>query len=394
MVVAGIYLIIKIKNNMGYIEVNPYLHLFILIIGGITIIFASMSAIYNKDIKKIIAFSTCSQIGFMFFNLGLNISNTYSSLFHLFTHGFFKALLFITAGILIHSSFNDQDLRKFGSYLFSNPFSYMLFLSGSLSLIAIPFFSGFYSKDYIILFGLFPNSNFLFYGLLLFAASLTSIYALSSLYTLFFKTSNSSSLFFLRKSTPEYSTNNTNYLYYGSTLIILSIFAIIIGYYSKDFILLSFHSDLFSILSLEILSTGFLSLIPFFFFLFIFSLFVLIYFLSNFYPKILNKIYLFFISFVPYKSFFIFFNRKGFFDTLYNYLFSYPILFFSYHISFKTLERGFFEYFGPLGFFRLFFYFASNYNLSNHFHTQNSFNYLFIYFSFLLFFFLSLVSLS
>lgn len=148
MVTAGVFLLIKV-NSLILISSFSYKY-FILIIGAITILFGGLSSIFQYDIKKIIAFSTCSQIGYMFVNNGLSFSYPFSSLFHLFTHGFFKALLFLSAGILIHNSFNEQDIRKFGSLLFKFPLTYFFFLLGTLSIISFPFFSGFYSKEFLI----------------------------------------------------------------------------------------------------------------------------------------------------------------------------------------------------------------------------------------------------
>jgi NADH-ubiquinone oxidoreductase chain 5 len=121
---------------------------FITIIGIFTAFFSSTIGIFQYDIKKIIAYSTCSQLGYMVFICGL--SNYSLSLFHLTNHAFFKALLFLSAGSIIHSLYDEQDIRKYGGLLKVLPFSYLMILIGSLSLMGIPFLTGFYSKDLII----------------------------------------------------------------------------------------------------------------------------------------------------------------------------------------------------------------------------------------------------
>ena len=105
-------------------------------------------ALTQNDLKKIIAYSTCSQLGYMFFSCGL--SNYHAGLFHLFNHAFFKALLFLAAGSVIHAMGDEQDLRKLGGASVSMPITYITMLIGSLSLSGFPFLSGFYSKDYIL----------------------------------------------------------------------------------------------------------------------------------------------------------------------------------------------------------------------------------------------------
>ena len=122
MVTAGVYLLLRLET---IIYISPTIRNLIIIIGLFTIIFGGLSSINQNDIKKIIAYSTCSQLGYMFLTSGLLIPSV--GLFHLLTHGFFKAMLFLTAGILIHNFKNEQDIRKFGSFVFSFPLSFFLF---------------------------------------------------------------------------------------------------------------------------------------------------------------------------------------------------------------------------------------------------------------------------
>ena len=145
MVTAGVFLILRCSF---FFENQPTIIIIILFWGSFTAFFAALLGLFQNDIKKVIAYSTCSQLGYMFMSCGL--SGYSNSIYHLFNHAFFKALLFLTAGYLIHALSNEQDIRKMGGMLKVTPFGYVLFLIGSLSLMGFPFFSGFFSKDQII----------------------------------------------------------------------------------------------------------------------------------------------------------------------------------------------------------------------------------------------------
>jgi NADH-ubiquinone oxidoreductase chain 5 len=114
----------------------------------LTAFFAATAGLVQNDIKKVIAYSTCSQLGYMIFACGL--SNYSASFFHLSNHAFFKALLFLSAGAVIHGISNEQDMRRMGGLINILPFTYVMVLIGSLSLMGFPFLTGFYSKDYIL----------------------------------------------------------------------------------------------------------------------------------------------------------------------------------------------------------------------------------------------------
>lgn len=121
------------------------------------------------DLKKIIAYSTCSQLGYMFFSCGL--SNYYIAFFHLWNHAFFKALLFLSAGAVIHAFFDEQDMRRLSRLREGLPFIYWCFWIGSLAIMGFPFLTGFYSKDLILEFAysrFLIDANFVYFlGLLL-----------------------------------------------------------------------------------------------------------------------------------------------------------------------------------------------------------------------------------
>lgn len=145
MVTAGVFILIR---SSPILEFAPNALIVIVFIGAFTALFAATIGLVQNDIKKVIAYSTCSQLGYMIFACGL--SNYSVSLFHLFNHGFFKALLFLSAGAVIHAMADEQDMRKLGGLIKSLPFTYSMMFIGSLSLMGFPFLTGFYSKDAIL----------------------------------------------------------------------------------------------------------------------------------------------------------------------------------------------------------------------------------------------------
>jgi len=145
MVTAGVFLIIRCSPLFEY---APKTLLFITLIGVITAFFAASIGLVQNDLKKVIAFSTTSQLGYMIFICGF--SSYDASFFHLINHAFFKALLFLSAGSVIHAMSGEQDMRKLGGIGKLLPFTYSMMLIGSLALAGFPFLSGFYSKDLIL----------------------------------------------------------------------------------------------------------------------------------------------------------------------------------------------------------------------------------------------------
>lgn len=144
MVTAGVFLVARCSFMFEY---SPLVLQFITIIGGVTCLFAALVAIAQTDIKKIIAYSTCSQLGYMFFACG--VSAYHAGIFHLVTHGFFKALLFLSAGSVIHAC-HEQDIFKMGALRKKLPITYANFWIGSLAIIGVFPFAGFYSKDLVL----------------------------------------------------------------------------------------------------------------------------------------------------------------------------------------------------------------------------------------------------
>tara|TARA_B100000029_G_scaffold32051_2_gene30667 strand:+ start:2927 stop:4834 length:1908 start_codon:yes stop_codon:yes gene_type:complete len=181
MVTAGVFLVVRCSPifEYSYIALN-----FVAVIGMITAFFAATVALVQNDIKKIIAYSTCSQLGYMFFAAGVGAYHV--AIFHLFTHAFFKALLFLGSGCVIHSFNEDQDIRQMGGVWKKIPYTYALMLIGTLALTGFPFLSGYYSKDAIIEFA-FMKGGYLGYSAVIIGiltAALTAIYS----WRLIFKT--------------------------------------------------------------------------------------------------------------------------------------------------------------------------------------------------------------
>lgn len=145
MVTAGVFLVARCSPifECSLIGLN-----FIIIVGAMTAIFSATIAITQNDIKKIIAYSTCSQLGYMFFACGVSAYS--AGIFHLTTHAFFKALLFLSAGSVIHAMHHEQDIRNMGGLRKKIPFTYVMMWIGSLALAGFPPFAGFYSKDAIL----------------------------------------------------------------------------------------------------------------------------------------------------------------------------------------------------------------------------------------------------
>jgi len=180
MVTAGIYLIAR--SSILFV-LSPVTMNIILIVGAATAIVGGLIAIYQNDIKKILAYSTVSQLGFLFMALGLGSFS--GAMFHLTTHAFFKALLFLAAGSVIHALSNEQDIRKMGGLRKKIPFTFALFFIGTISISGIPPFAGFFSKE-VILTAAYEHG--LGIGILATVISLlTTIYMFRLLFVVFFK---------------------------------------------------------------------------------------------------------------------------------------------------------------------------------------------------------------
>jgi NADH-ubiquinone oxidoreductase chain 5 len=198
---------------------------------------SSLIGFFQQDIKKIIAYSTMSQLGMMVIAIGLSSYNI--ALFHLINHAFYKALLFLGAGSIIHAIYDNQDLRKYGGLKLYLPLNYSIILIASLSLIALPFMSGFYSKDFILesAYGQFYISSIIVYFIAIIGATFTSLYSIKILYLAFITNPNGLLI--------DYKNVHEGNIFISLPLIILAIFSIFFGYISKD-IFIGLGTNLFS----------------------------------------------------------------------------------------------------------------------------------------------------
>ena len=340
MVTAGVFVLIRCSPLLEY---TPSILFFITIIGGLTAFFAATTGLLQNDLKRVIAYSTCSQLGYMVFACGL--SNYSVSLFHLMNHAFFKALLFLSAGAVIHAMSDEQDMRKMGGLFKILPFTYTMILIGSLSLMGFPFLTGFYSKDVIleISFGRFDIFGTFVHWLGTISAFFTAFYSFRLIFFTFLSKTNS------YKKVMEKAHDAPFIMIIP--LSILCFGSIFIGFLTRDMIIglgtpffgnsIFFLNSYFVSLDSEFLPF-FFKIIPVFFSILgaFFSLYLYIFF-SNFLFKL--KVNSFF------KNFYIFLNKKWFFDIIYFFFITRIILSFGYNISFKLIDRGFIELLGPLG---------------------------------------------
>ncbi|MDC0539545.1 NADH-quinone oxidoreductase subunit L [Candidatus Pelagibacter sp.] len=223
MVTAGVFLIVRCSPIFEY---SPLTLNIITVVGMTTAFFAATVALVQTDIKKIIAYSTCSQLGYMFFAAGVGAYNV--AMFHLFTHAFFKALLFLGSGSVIHSFKDEQDINQMGAVYKKLPYTWILMIIGTLALTGFPFLSGFYSKDAIIEFAYLRGNTAGYYaaGVGILTALLTSIYSWRLIFKTFHGTYNNKKL--------KIEEMHESPLVMLIPLIILAVGAIFAGFLFKD----------------------------------------------------------------------------------------------------------------------------------------------------------------
>ena len=223
MVTAGVFLVVRCSPIY---EFSQFALNLITIIGMSTALFAATVASVQNDIKKIIAYSTCSQLGYMFFAAGVGAYNV--AMFHLFTHAFFKALLFLGSGSVIHCFKDEQDIREMGGVWKKLPYTWILMIIGTLALTGFPFLSGFYSKDAIIEFAYLRGNTpgYFAVGIGIFTAFLTSIYSWRLLLKIFHGTYNNKKI--------NYESIHESPMVMIIPLIILAIGSIFAGIIFKE----------------------------------------------------------------------------------------------------------------------------------------------------------------
>jgi len=340
MVTAGVFLISRCSY---FFEFSPFVLNFIILIGSATAFFASTTGLFQNDMKKVIAYSTCSQLGYMIFACGL--SSYEVGLFHLSNHAFFKALLFLGAGSVIHALSDEQDMRKMGGVRRILPFSYSIMLIGSFALMGFPFLAGFYSKDVIleVSYATFTIAGHFSYILGVLAAFATAFYSIRLLYLVFLANPNGNKnvIFNAHEGTIRMTF----------PLFILCILSIFIGYLSKD-LFIGFGTDFwgsalfvsplnYALSDIEFIDWK-IKILPLIITLLGASTSFLLYkYFINFYFN-LKKNKNFILAYT-------FFNKKWYFDRMYNEFITQNALDNSYNYFYKTVDRGLVEKIGPFG---------------------------------------------
>ena len=233
MVTAGVFLVARMSPLF---EFAHFTNLFITFIGASTAIFAASIALTQNDIKRVIAYSTCSQLGYMFFAAGVGAYN--ASIFHLTTHAFFKALLFLSAGSVIHAINHEQDMRKMGGLFKKIPFTAIMMWVGSLAIIGFPYFSGYYSKESILENAFYSSNNLSNFAYIIgiLTALLTAFYSWRLLFLTFHGQNRSEKKTFQNvHESPYVMTIPLFILAIGSVFSGIFLSEYFIGYYKKDF---------------------------------------------------------------------------------------------------------------------------------------------------------------
>ena len=342
MVTAGVYLLMR---TSPLIEYSSTVLILCLWLGAITTVFSSLIGLFQQDIKKVIAYSTMSQLGMMVIAVGLSSYNI--ALFHLVNHAFYKGLLFLGAGAVIHAVADNQDFRKYGGLRPFLPLTYSVMLIASLSLVAFPFMTGFYSKDYILesAYGQFYFSGTVVYFIATIGAMFTTLYSVKVLYLTFLTNPNGPLVNYSKHA-------HEGDIFMSLPLIILAIFSIFFGYITKD-IFIGLGSGFFADNSLFIhptheimLNTEFavptlFKLLPLFFTI---SLSVIVIVLSEFLSKILIA---FKFTRLGYNIF-GFFNQRFLIELFYNKYVT-GLVFKLGGQTTKVIDKGSVELLGPYG---------------------------------------------
>jgi len=340
LVTAGIYLLLRCSPILEY---SPTALLVITIVGASTAFFAATCGLVANDLKRIIAMSTISQLGYMVMAIGLSQYNV--AIFHTVNHAFFKALLFLGAGAVIHSFSDQQDVRKMGGLIKFLPLTYSVMLVGTLSLLATPFLTGFYSKDLIIelAYGTYSFSRMYAFILGSITAGLTAFYSFRLISLVFLVSPNGNKQSYLN----SHESSSAAII----PLIILSLFSIFFGYLFSDMFVgmgsdffgnsLFIHPNNITLVEAEYSLSIWIKLLPSILSLIGASSALILYLKT---PEIILSLTETSIG----KKLYTLFNSKYYFDVIYNnYIFSNGFKF-GYSIS-KLIDRGVIELVGPFG---------------------------------------------
>lgn len=342
MVTAGVYLLIR---SSPLIEYSSTVLLICLWLGAVTTVFSSLIGLFQQDIKKIIAYSTMSQLGMMVIAIGLSSYNV--ALFHLINHAFYKGLLFLGAGSVIHAVADNQDLRKYGGLIHWLPLTYSVILIASLSLVAFPFMTGFYSKDLILesAYGQYHFSSIDVYVIAVIGAIFTTLYSVKVIYLTFLTNPNG--------PVNYYRNAHESDIFISLPLVVLAIFSIYFGYITRD-IFIGLGSGFFVDNSIFIhpvheimIDTEFgvptiFKLIPFILTV-SFSALAIVY--SEFMPNIISNFKLSNLGYYIYG----FFNQRFLVEFFYNKYIVNSVLEIGGQTT-KVLDKGSIESIGPYGF--------------------------------------------
>ena len=335
MVTAGVFLVVRCSPIFEYSQLTLNIITFV---GMSTAFFAATVALVQNDIKKIIAYSTCSQLGYMFFAAGVGAYNV--AMFHLFTHAFFKALLFLGSGSVIHSFKDEQNINQMGGIWKKLPYTWVLMIIGTLALTGFPFLSGFYSKDAIIEYAYLRGNTAGYYAVVvgIFTALLTSIYSWRLIFKTFHGTYNNKKL--------KINTMHESPFVMLAPLIILAIGAVFAGYFFKELFIGHSSSNYFWTDSIKFLLPLSLDHPPLWI-IYITPIIVILSIPLSYYLFVKNKNITNWLA-NENQPLYNFLLNKWYFDELYDFLFVKPSkkigIFFWKNVDIKIIDR-----FGPDG---------------------------------------------
>ena len=317
MVTAGVFLIIRVSPLF---EKTPFILLLVILLGSLTAFLSATIGLVQSDLKKVIAYSTCSQLGYMVLICGF--SHYDSGLFHLVNHGFFKALLFLSAGSVIHAVADEQDMRRMGHMKTYLPLSYSCVFIGSISLMGLPFLTGFYSKDLLIELLYFKHYLSFSLWLGLGAAFLTAFYSCRLIFLSFI-------------ARPQFNRNIIKVVHEGSLslitpLIILTFCSVSAGFLFQNFLLVNMKPVMIPTLN---------KFYPLVFSLGACGIFLtLVWLVNHLWILILKPIWL---------KLYSLFVRAWYFDQVLNRLMSLPVLRTGFGVTYKLLDNQLLEVLGP-----------------------------------------------
>ena len=335
MVTAGVFLVVRCSPIFEYSQLTLNI---ITVVGMSTAFFAATVALVQNDIKKIIAYSTCSQLGYMFFAAGVGAYNV--AMFHLFIHAFFKALLFLGSGSVIHSFKDEQNINQMGGIWKKLPYTWVLMIIGTLALTGFPFLSGFYSKEAIIEYAYLRGNTVGYYAVIvgIFTALLTSIYSWRLIFKTFHGTYNNEKL--------KINTMHESPFVMLIPLIILAIGSLFAGYFFKELFIGHSSSNYFWTDSIKFLLPLSLDHPPLWI-IYITPVIVILSIPFSYYLFVKNKNITNWLA-NENQPLYNFLLNKWYFDELYDFLFVKPFkkigIFFWKNVDIKIIDK-----FGPDG---------------------------------------------